>query len=151
MKYFMMILIVTGSWQLQALELSFTALRFEEKTLALKAFKKLYKERRNVHKNMRQVMKHARAKSLKKNHLSFFQPKASDTLHYNEEHLFETNGALVILQTPCDGCILPPRPDNDVSVSSGTNTDAPHEDSDVPSGNDAQGVRPTTISPWALR
>ncbi len=152
-------IVLVGVWQLSAMELSFTSLRLEEKTLALNAFKKLYKERRNIHKSMRQVLKHARAKSLQKNRLSFFQPKAIESLSYNEEHLFETNGALVELQTPCPkGCIAPSPPDD--SIYSGSDTT--ETESNMPPSNDSHdnitlesskesGIRPTTVSPWALR
>ncbi len=154
MKYMMIVLV--GVWQLSAMELSFTSLRLEEKTLALNAFKKLYKERRHMHHAMRQVLKHARAKSLQKNRLSFFQPKALESLNYNEEHAFETNGALVSIQRPCGTeCITPPRPEDSTYsdepsegiLSDGSNdgmTTLSHED-------ESDGVRPVTVSPWALR
>jgi len=153
MKYIIMIVLV-GVWQLSAMELSFTSLRLEEKTLALNAFKKLYKERRNVHKSMRQVLKHARAKSLQKNRLSFFQPKTVESLNYNEEHPLETNGALVVLQTPCgDACILPSRPDNNdnSALPSGTDSEGIYDDGSTLSNEDDSSLRPTTVSPWALR
>lgn len=154
MKY-VMIIIVMGVWQLQAIELSFTSLRLEEKALVLNAFKKLYKERRHIHKNMRQVLKHSRAKNLQKNRLSFFQPKMPNSLNYNEEHPVETNGVLVMLQTPCgDACILPSRPDaegNTDVLPSGTDSGGTYDDGSIPSQDEQSGVRPTTISPWALR
>jgi len=151
-------IVLVGVWQLSAMELSFTSLRLEEKTLALNAFKKLYKERRNIHQSMRQVLKHARAKSLQKNRLSFFQPKAVESLSYNEEHLFETNGALVELQTPCpEGCIAPLPPDDSIYSDSSTidtvtlpsSVDS-HENTTLELSEESS-VRPTTVSPWALQ
>ncbi len=154
MKY-IVVIIWLGIGQLSAMELSFTSLRLEEKTLALKAFKKLYKERRNVHKSFSQVLKHARAKSLQKSRLSFFQPKTLESLNYNEAHLFETNGVLVELQSSCgDTCILPSRPDHDgdnTVLPSETDSEGVYEDSSTLSQEEESSLRPTMVSPWALR
>lgn len=76
MKYIFLITIIFSNF-IFALEYSFDDLRKSQKELVLKEFKKLYKERKNIHHNSRHVLKHARSKSLNKNHLSFFQAKGS--------------------------------------------------------------------------
>jgi len=83
-----------------ASEFSFDDLRKVERALALKEFKKLYKERKNIHYNMRNVLKHARSKSLHKNNLSFFQAKK---FNYEESHPLELSNVYLSGEVICNG------------------------------------------------
>lgn len=100
---------------LSAFDYNFSAFRQEQRVLVLKEFKELYKVRKNIHYNMRQVLKHARSKNLQKRSISFFQAKKAI---YKEAHPMElsnvylggetnaeeyTEGTISISDTSLDG------------------------------------------------
>ena len=98
MKYIFLIAVFLQI-TLMALEFGFDDLRKVERTLVLKEFKKLYKERKNIHYNMRNVLKHARSKSLHKNNLSFFQAKK---FSYEEAHPLELSNVYLSGEVTCN-------------------------------------------------
>jgi len=97
MKYIFLIAVLLQV-TLMALEFGFDDLRKVERALVLKEFKKLYKERKNIHYNMRKVLKHARSKSLHKNNLSFFQAKK---FSYKELHPLELSNVYLNAEVTC--------------------------------------------------
>jgi len=135
-----MVLLFTA---LNAEELTFEALRQEQRALVLREFKELYKERQDIHQNLRQVLKHVRAKNLGRNQLSFFQP-------LKESHDMETSNVFFSAVLPDDET-----PDIDTggeSVSGGDYSGGaePPIETPVDSVKD-ENIRPTVVSPWALR
>ena len=155
MKYIFLIVIAIT---LNALEFSFKDFREAEKILVLKEFKKLYKERKNIHYNMRQVLKHARSKNLHKNRISFFQAKNST---YRESYLVELNNLYVedefICDFECNKEIL--ESPQDATGIAGDATNIVEEDSDfantmpeytIPQDENSD-IRGTVKSPWARR
>ncbi len=131
---------------LHAIEISFSSFRTEEKHLALEAFKKLYKKRQNIHRNLRQVLKHSRAKNLQKNHLSFFQAKSTQ---------LENSGVFLIADDEAD-MILPESPDaslgdTEIGESESSSGDDINDGSMAEDALKEDGVRHSVSSPWALR
>jgi len=127
---------------LYANQLTFERLREQERSLVLREFKKLYKQRQDVHQNLRQVLKHSRAKNLNKTQLSFFQPK--DTHQMEASNVFFTSEI-----EPCDECN-----DNLDSVD----TSVPEFSEDYTAGNEISNdinapteVRSPVVSPWAFK
>lgn len=78
-KLFVLLLFLIVS--LKAGNIDFKLLREKEKSLVLDEFKKLYKERLHIHKNLKQLLKYSRSKKLQKQQLTFFQPKDSTETH----------------------------------------------------------------------
>jgi len=99
MKYILFILILLHV-NIFAQELSFQEIRKYEKSLVLKEFKKLFKNRKNIHAKIRQTMKHARSKNLYKNHISFFQAKNSN---YEQTHQLELSDVFFGKNILCEG------------------------------------------------
>ncbi len=130
MRYIFLILFFLYT-TLGALEFSFDDLRTQERILALKEFKALYKKRKNIHYNMRQTLKHARSKNLHKNNLSFFQAKS---FNYEEDHPMELRTVYLSSEVVCDG-------------------DCQNEDIDASTTIQEinSDIRGAVSSPWALR
>ena len=130
---------------------SFEELRQDERVLVLKEFKALYKVRKNMHYSMRQVLYSARAKSLHKNSLSFFQakhPLELSTVYTNISQSSEENAQTEQTQN------LPPPINNDSGVSGSTTIlDTSQETTVVEVENTpvTSGVRGGVKSPWARR
>ncbi len=125
---------------LKADELTFETLREQQRALVLHEFKALYKQRQDIHQNLRQVLKHARTKNLGRNQLSFFQP-------FKESHEMETSNVFFSAVVPDEekpdiGTAVP----GDISggdFSGGVET--PTE-----SAKD-ENIRTMVVSPWALK
>jgi len=123
-------------------QLTFERLREQERSLILREFKKLYKQRQNVHRNLRQVLKHSRAKNLNKTQLSFFQPK--DTRQIEASNVFFA----------AEGESSDERNDNldlaegNVPEFSGGDTSGTEILNDI---NVPNGVRNPIASPWAFK
>jgi hypothetical protein len=140
---------------LVAKELSFESLRQDERTLVLHEFKKLYKIRQDIHQNLRQVLKHSRAKNLNKNHLSFFQPKSieKESNPYQIKHPIEASNVFLF-----DKSENYDETQNTSEVSDGQEisggTEVPGSAIDVSDSSlDAppSDIRKSVTSPWALR
>ncbi len=138
MRYIIILLLLIP---VQASELTFTTLRLEARTLALVEFKKLYKKRQNIHRNLRQVLKHSRAKNLQKNQLSFFQPM--NAMAYEEDHLIEVSNVYVTGENPCADDCQPLPDDGEIGISTGIDADEVLKEE--------SGIRYNVVSPWALR
>jgi len=146
MKILMLFMILLFLTVLNAKEPSFEALRQHERTLVLREFKKLYKKREDIHQNMRQVLKHSRAKNLNKNRLNFFQP-------IKETHAIEASNVFFsVSDTPCEEC-------GNESDTPDSNNDFSGEISAVEPGTGepsagetlSNDIRATAVSPWALK
>jgi len=144
-------MIILFNIPMYALEFGFDDLRKYERLLVLKEFKKLYKERKNIHYNARQVLKHARSKSLSKNNLSFFQAKK---FNYEEVHPIEQSNVYLSGEVTCDGDCQAP---SQITV---TDTAPPMipgsavETSTEPSfalEKENTPIRGSIVSPWARR
>jgi hypothetical protein len=139
---------------LVAKELSFESLRQDERTLVLHEFKKLYKIRQDIHQNLRQVLKHSRAKNLNKNHLSFFQPKSieKESNPYQIKHPIEASNVYLFGESEnYDETQSSPAEAGDQEISGGIDIpespiDMPDSSLDIPSD-----IRKSVTSPWALR
>ena len=84
-----------------ASEMSFEAFRSSERTMVLKAFKKLYKKRQHIHQNYVQNLKHHRSRTLKRDSLH------KSTLHSLEDESAQKEPSQVFFQAydPCEsGC-----------------------------------------------
>ncbi len=138
MKYIIILLLLMP---LRASELTFTALRSEARTLALVEFKKLYKKRQNIHRNLRQVLKHSRAKNLQKNQLSFFQPMSA--MEYEDHHPIEVSNVYVTGDNPCGDDCQPLPEDGEIDNSTSINPDEVFKEE--------SGIRYNVVSPWILR
>jgi len=142
---------------LMALEFSFDDLRKVERALVLKEFKKLYKERKNIHYNMRNVLKYARSKSLHKNNLSFFQAKK---FNYEEAHTLEQSNVYLGGEIPCsvnckgdlDTETIVDKPSFGIELELGQSNVA---DSNLIPTSTAKKIGPpvrsSVVSPWARR
>jgi len=142
---------------------SFEELRDNEKELVLEEFKKLYKIRKNIHQNMRQVLKHARSKNLHKKHLSFFQAKGHD-----ESYPMELSNVFASGETPTCEADCQTVPSSDFEDSS-TNIDeiasqpiSPEQEisggmpeidtpTEIIPEKESSGIRDSVTSPWAKR
>ena len=132
MRYIFLIVIFLDL-TLSALELSFEDLRKMEKSSALQEFKKLHKERKNIHSRMRQVLKHARSKNLHKNSISFFQAKNTSYIELRKVYVDEL--------LTCESCDL-------VSTSS---ANIIGDDTPPITGEINSAIRGTIKSPWSRR
>ncbi len=134
------VLIMVSVW-LNAEELTFEALRKYQRELVLREFKALYQERQDIHQNLRQVLKHARAKNLGRNRLSFFQP-------IKESHDMENSNVFFSAVTPEEES-----GDSSVAESDGSEISGA-EDLTPPSSQtptDDSDVRTTPSNPWAAK
>lgn len=132
MRYIFLIVIFLDL-TLSALELSFEDLRKMEKSSALQEFKKLHKERKNIHSRMRQVLKYARSKNLHKNSISFFQAKNTSYIELRKVYVDEL--------LTCESCDL-------VSTSS---ANIIGDDTPPITGEINSAIRGTIKSPWSRR
>jgi len=147
-----------------AKDLSFEELRKSEKSLVLKEFKKLFKHRKNIHYNIRQTLKHARSKNLRKNNISFFQAKNSN---FQQNHQMEFSNVFFATEVTCENNCkdytqeanteIPTIDDSDsIQVTSPTDSDSDIElDFDNDNGSVVEEtnskVRNSINSPWAKK
>lgn len=147
MKYIFLVITLLAI-TLNALEFNFQDFRETQKRLVLKEFKRLFKERKNIQHNMRQVLKHARSKNLHKNSISFFQAK--DTA-YKESYLVELNNLYTNDEPICESECK-----NEISESStdSINGDLDYENAisdTVVSEIIDSNIRGSVKNPWAKR
>lgn len=140
---------------LYANALSFEALRADERALVLSEFKKLYKERQNLHKNMRQLLKHVRAKQLNKKQLELFQPQSDASGNealfapINKDHQMEASNVF-LGGVGCEGeCATNETSvEEDQSVISTSESDNSEASYTPQKQND---IRQNVVSPWARK
>lgn len=110
----------------------FETFRSQERQLVLAEFKKLYKQRRHVHPNLRQALRHARSKTLQKGRLELFQP-SSAYFEQSNVYFFEPDESEPPVQAP------------DVSDDMGIPVDAGID------GESGEETRRPLPSPWVLK
>ncbi len=130
--------------------LSFEALRAGERALVLSEFKKLYKERQNLHKNMRQLLKHVRAKQLNKKQLELFQPQSDASGNealfapIDKDHQIEASNVF-LGGVGCEGNCPVEGDQSVIGISGSENSEAsytPQKQNDI---------RQNVVSPWARK